>query len=288
MSVFRLIALFILMPIFTASATWAAPDEDQRPSLLIVGTPHFGNPGRDIINTRVSDVTTAERQREIEAIVERLAAFHPTRVAVEWPADEQTRLDQRYADYRAGRYQLSADETDQIGLRLAARLGLERVDAVDWNEMPPGEEADYDFLAWADAHGRGEEWRARVARKQSEADAEARLMGCTPVSSWIRHLNTPEGRSDMQRPYYIIAQIGNNEVNPGAAWVGAWYARNLRILNNLTALADEPEGRVVAIFGAGHGFLLDQQAREAGMFEVADTLDYLPASPRDAWTRCPE
>ena len=274
--------------LFCAIAAPVAAQVQDKPALLIVGAPHFDNPGRDIINTRVGDVTTPERQREIEAIVERLAGFRPTRVAVEWPADEQERLDQRYADYRAGRYELGADERDQIGLRLAARLGLERVDAVNWNEMPPGDEADYDFPAWAEANGRGDEWRASVERKQGEADATARLMACTPISSWIRRLNTSEGRSDMQFPYYEIARMGDNAANPGAAWVGTWYARNLRILNNLTALADGPQDRVVAIYGAGHGFLLDQQAREARVFEVANTLDYLPTSPRDEWTRCPE
>ena len=34
--------------------------------------------------------------------------------------------------------------------------------------------------------------------------------------------------------------------------------------------------------------LLDQQAHKAGVFEVANTLDHLPTSPRDTWTRCPE
>ena len=267
----------------------AAPVQAQtRPALLIVGMPHFANPGRDIVNTRIDDVTTPERQREIEAIVERLAAFRPTRVAVEWPVGAQARLDQRYADYRAGRYQLSANETDQIGLRLAARLGLDRVHAVDWGEMPPGTEADYDFPAWAEANGRGEEWRARVQRQQAKADEGARLMACTPISSWLHRMNTPAARSEMQRPYYEIARMGDNRANPGAAWVGSWYARNLRILNNLDALAPSGNDRVIAIYGAGHGFLLDQQAREAGVFEVADTLEFLPSSPRDTWTRCPD
>lgn len=260
---------------------------DSAPTLLIVGAPHFDNPGRDIANAQVADVTTPERQREIKAIVERLAAFRPTRVAVEWPADRQDRLDQRYADYRAGRYQLSADEIDQIGLRLAAQLGLERVDAIDWNKTPPGEEADYDFPAWAEAHGRGDEWQARVSEQQAKADARSRLMACTPVSSWLRRLNTPEARREMQRSYYNIARFGDNAANPGATWVGNWYARNLRILNNLRDIA-RPGDRIVVIYGAGHGFLLDQQARESGAFEVADTLAYLPASSKDEWTRCPE
>jgi hypothetical protein len=258
------------------------------PALLIVGTPHFGNPGRDIANTRVADVLTPERQREIETVVERLAAFRPTRVAVEWPAEEQARLDQRYADYRAGRHTLTANERDQIGLRLAARLGLPRVDAVDWSEAAPGPEADYDFVAWANAHGRHADWEAYLRENQGMADAEGQLMVCTPVSAWVRRFNTPEGRSRMQRPYYTIAGFGDQAANPGAAWVGAWYARNLRILNNLRAIATAPGDRVLAIYGAGHGFLLDQQARESGAFEVVDTLDYLPASPRDAWTQCPD
>ncbi len=271
-----------------AAAFAAAAPGPDRPALLIVGVPHFDNPGRDIVNTRVSDVRTPARQREIEAVIERLAAVRPTQVAVEWPADGQNQLDQRYADYRAGRYQLSASETDQIGLRLAARLGLEKVAAVDWLKEPPGRDSDYDFPAWAKAHGKGPAWQAEVRRQQAEADATTRLMACTPVSSWIRRLNTPQARSAMQRSYYEIARLGDNTANPGANWVGAWYARNLYILNNLTALARGPKDRIVVIYGAGHGFLLDQQAREAGVFAVADTLDYLPSSPCDSWTRCPE
>jgi hypothetical protein len=272
----------------SASVMSAVAQMSDKPALLIVGTPHFANPGRDINNVRVADVMTPERQSEIEAIVERLAAFRPTHVAVEWAVDRQDRLDKRYADYRAGRYQLRADETDQIGLRLAARLGLDKVDAVDWLKQQPGADADYDFPAWADAHGKGDAWREHVRRQQAEADATARLMACTPVSSWLRRMNTPQSRRETQRLYYEIARIGDNAANPGANWVGAWYARNLYILNNLTALAKRNQDRVVAIYGAGHGFLLDQQAREAGIFDVADTLEFLPTSPRDSWTHCPE
>ncbi len=275
----------LLAGLITAAPAVAA--DGERPALLIVGAPHFDNPGQDIVNIRIADVTTPERQREIEAIVERLAAFRPTRVAVEWSASRQDRLDTRYGEYRAGRYQLSADERDQIGLRLAARLGLERVHAVDWNGMPPGTEADFNFPAWAEANGQGEAWRARVARVQTEGDARAALMLCTPVSSWLRHYNQPASRARDQQRYYEIAAIGDAQASPGAVWVGNWYARNLRILNNLRAIAG-PGERVLVIYGAGHGYLLDRQARESSWFDVADTLEHLPTSPRDTWTRCPD
>ncbi|MDQ8755934.1 DUF5694 domain-containing protein [Sphingosinicella sp. LHD-64] len=271
------------------AAVPAAAQTGEKPALLIVGTPHFGNPGRDVVNIRVPDVLSPERQREIEAVVERLAAFRPTRVAVEWPASEQARLDRRYADYRAGHFALTANERDQIGLRLAARLGLPRVDAVDWSENAPGAESDYDYPAWAEAHGRGAAFRTWVSQFQAEADASARLMACTPVSAWVRAVNTSAYRLANHRTYYYVAQLGElNGANPGAAWVGTWYTRNLRILNNLRALASGPHERIVAIYGAGHGYLLEQQSRESEDFAVADALQWLPASPRDTWTRCPD
>ena len=275
--------------VLAAALLTAAPIAAQRadtPELLILGSPHLANHNRDIANTHVGDVRTPARQREIEAIVARLANYHPTRVAIEWPADKQARLDERYADYRAGRYVLSADEIDQIGLRLAARLGLSRVDAIDWNEMPPGKDADYDFPAWADAHGRGDEWNAFKQMGQERADAEGRLMTCTPMSSWYRRLNSPAYRRSDQRVYYTIASFGDQAANPGAAWVGGWYARNLRILDNLRHIA-QPRDRVLVVYGAGHGYLLDRQARESGAFRVVDTLAYLPRSARDSWTHCP-
>ncbi len=179
------------------------------PALLIVGTPHFGNPGRDVINTQVPDVLTPERQAEIEALVEKLAAFRPTRVAVEWSADKQARLDQRYADYRAGRYTLSPNEIDQIGLRLAARLNLARVDAVDSSDDPPGGWSSYDYPAWAEANGRGAEWRTRVDTMQRGADADARLMHCTPISGWVRRLNTPANRQAAIYPIITSPSLGS-------------------------------------------------------------------------------
>lgn len=268
------------------TAAIAAPSAAAgTPQLLILGSPHFANHNRDIANAHVEDVRTPERQREIEAVVARLAAFHPTRVAVEWTADQQARLDQRYADYRAGRYVPSADEVDQIGLRLAARLRLDRVNAVNWLADNPGKDADYDFIAWAHAHGRGGEWEAFEQHAKEEAAAESQLMTCTPISAWLRRSNTPAYRHSDQRAYYDIARLGDQAANPGAAWVGAWYARNLRILDNLRRISG-PGDRVVLVIGAGHGFLLDQQARESGAFRVVDTLAYLPTSPRDSWTRC--
>lgn len=282
--------LSLLLPIL---AVWASVDvspglaQDQ-PDLLIIGTPHFVNQGGHVIDTTVPDVTINGRQQEIEAIVARLATYRPTHIAVEWDAGEQATLDQRYESYRAGRLVLTANERDQIGLRLAARLGLPKVHAVDWGDEPPGGWSHYNYPEWAERNNRGMEWRARTEMDQEESDAEVRLMACTPISSWLRRMNTREARLADHRRYYMVAQVGDLVgANPGSAWVGNWYNRNLRILNNLRSIA--PQGsRVLVLYGAGHGHLLDQQARESGDFSLSDPLSYLPASDHDGISLCPD
>ncbi len=252
----------------------------NRPLLLVVGSGHFDNPARDIANVRVENVLTPERQREIEAVVDRLTRFRPNHVAVEWNAVDQARLDKRYADYRAGRYTLTADERDQLGLRLAAKLNLPRVDAVDFTGDAPGKDADYDFSAWMKAHGRGTEWAAFQREAQAEADATAARQRCTSVGDWLRHYADPHTARRNELPYYTIARFGDARDNPGANWVGQWHARNLRIYANLAHVAGRPGDRTVVIFGAGHAPLLRAYASESGTFNVADAREFLPSGPK--------
>lgn len=267
--------LALLTASVAAAAIAATP---AKPELMVLGVSHFGNPGQDFSNTKVEDVTTVDRQREIMAIVDRLATFHPTHVAVEWQASEQAKLDKRYADYRTGRLKLNNDETDQIGLRLAAKLNLPRVDAVDWNGEPPGKDEDYDFPGWAQKNGRGAGWDALRARTQQEADATGAYQRCHSVSDWIRTSNAAVEEERLEKPYFEIATFGNDDSNPGAAWVGSWYARNLRIFANLLRVGGVPGDRTIAIFGKGHGPLLRSDAARSGRFTIVPVARYLPSS----------
>jgi hypothetical protein len=257
----------------TTTAPPATATVEARPQLLVVGFAHLDNPGLDLANVTVDDVLAPRRQAEIAGIVDRLAAFRPTRVAVEMKSARQPELDERYRAFRAGSYALGRSETDQIGLRLAARLGHDRVYAVDWNEMPPGTEADYDFVTYAPAHGKQSQLDALMAGAQAQAAALA--PGSTPLLDWLRGLNEPAALAASHRRYFEIARIGDASVNPGAAWVGSWYGRNLRIFANLVALAERPDDRVLVVYGQGHAFLLREFAAQSGAFVVADPVAVL-------------
>jgi hypothetical protein len=240
-------------------------------SLLVVGSGHFANPGRDNVNVRVDDVLAPRRQAQFAALVGKLAAFRPTIVAVEAPASQQAQLDRRYRDYRAGKYPLARGEQEQLGFRLAARMKLDRVHAVDWNGLPPGAGSDYAWDTYGKAHGQG----ARVAALSDPKRMPILLLGDLSLVEWLRRLNGQEVQRKLQQTYLDIGMIGDARQQPGAAWVGTWYARNLRIFGNILGLVKQPKERVLVIYGAGHAYLLRQMARESGAFRVEEASAYL-------------
>lgn len=240
-------------------------------SLLLVASGHFANPGRDNVNIKVDDVLAPRRQAEIAELVKKLAAFRPTIVAVEVPALGQTKLDGLYRDYRAGKYQLARREHEQLGFRLAAQMKLDRVHAVDWNGMPPGAESDYAWDVYGKAHGQG----AVVAAVSDPKRLAFAELGTLSLVEWLRRLNTPEAQRKLQQIYLDIGTIGDADKQPGAAWVGTWYARNLRIFATVRKLVKQPYERVLVIYGASHAYPLRQMALETGAFKVEDAGAYL-------------
>jgi hypothetical protein len=118
--------------------------------VLVLGTYHFANPGRDIVNTKVDDVLQPHRQAELEALTAQLARFAPTKVMVERDADqhEGQRLPS-YDAWRAGGRREVRNEVEQVGFRLASAMKHEAVYGID---------ADGDFpfeavQAWAKKNG---------------------------------------------------------------------------------------------------------------------------------------
>jgi hypothetical protein len=266
---------WILLSLLAATPLLAHADD--KPKLLFLGSTHLANHDKDLANTHVEDVLVPKRQAEIEQLVDQLAAFKPTHIALELPYAKQAELDARYAAYLAGNYTLKADETDQIGMRLAKKLGLKRVDAVDWNGSPPGDEAAYDAKAWADAHGKATLYQAYVDRWKAFAARDTDYLKGHTVVQWYLRFNDPARMKEDGANYFDMAYFGDDAGNPGASWVGHWYARNLRIFTHIRDLATKPTDRILVVYGAGHGAFLRKDAVESGVFELVEPQQYLKA-----------
>src|SRR5437016_6073179 len=84
-----------------------------RSQLLILGNYHMSNPGLDSTNLQADDVLSPRRQEEIADVVEHLARFAPTRIAIEAPYRD-TWSTASYGKYLQGQHTLGRNETEQI------------------------------------------------------------------------------------------------------------------------------------------------------------------------------
>lgn len=250
------------------AAPWPAFAAERTTQVLIVGTYHMANPGRDLHNAQVDDVLTPRRQAEIAAVTTALARFEPNRVAVEWSAET---TDERYAKFLAGTLPESRNEVVQLGFRLARERKLPRVYGVD-----VGGEFPYEAVqAWAKAHGRSGDLERMNQGIAAEVAKMTTLQSEKSIGGLLRYLNEPAMIARNHAFYPAMLTFGAGTEQPGVALVSAWTTRNLMICARLLQVI-EPGDRVVVIFGQGHVYLLRQCLSEQPGFEVVSPLEYLP------------
>lgn len=241
--------------------------------VLLLGTPHLANPGRDMVNVEMDDVLSEHRQRELIAIATDLARFAPTKVLVEHEPAQATAVGELFGGYAAGSRELGRSEVEQIGFRVASLCGLDGVVGID--VQGPFWDSRIDDLAATDPD---------VARRLSELQAlgeamaaeEEKLLSKSTLGAILRQMNTPAAIQEMLRPYLAVFAPIKGDDYPGADVVANWYRRNLHIFANLVHESGSGE-RLLVIFGAGHIPVLRHFIEASGEFAISEVADYLTA-----------
>lgn len=238
----RLLALCVLLAL-PAAAQQAPP----RPEVLVLGVYHMDNPGRDIFNTKADDVLVPKRQAEIAEVITALKRFKPTKIALEATVGED-RIPKRYADYVAGKRELTRNEIEQLGFRLAKGLGHQTVYPVDVD----GEFPFQHVLNYAKASGRAKELDALMSEIGAMVKANNDYLASHTVLETLLYMNADEKVAQDVAFYYRQGAIGEPWDWAGADLVSDWFRRNMRIYSNVVRLADTPDERILVIFGSGH------------------------------------
>lgn len=270
----RKLVAFVLYFFYFLLAIPAAAQNDVPPAeVMILGTYHFANPGADEINVEADDVLAPERQSQIQTVLDSLSRFEPTSVAVEVPLADGSRssqLDSLYQAYTNGAHELTRNEAQQIGFRLAERSGHERLHPIDYLNAFPFNEV----MSYAAKHDTSfvtyfRRWGQKMQQTQDSLQSNA------TVSEVLRSLNDPEGfLADSEAMYARAAGVGDSINYVGADLTTAWYERNLRIFANLARVAD-PGDRVVVLFGAGHAPILRRLVEASPQMKLVDPPSYL-------------
>ena len=108
---------------------------------MLLGTFHFDNPGLDAVKYTPIDVMQPEQQAYVVALSERLARFAPTKVLLEYADDADEKINRRYRDYLAGKFELPRNEVYQVGFRVAKLMGHTRVYGFDAEAPAAGHQA---------------------------------------------------------------------------------------------------------------------------------------------------
>jgi hypothetical protein len=238
--------------------------------VLVIGSYHMSNPGLDALSISADDVLAPKRQREIETLAAKLAAYRPTKVAVEIPFGRDSTSNALYRRYITGSLALDHTEMQQLGFRVAKSAGLPRVYGVDYDldvNLAP-------VMVWALTHGQPElPLAAQSLSGTLLAEADSMRKHAT-VGEIITALNS--ARADSAHGIYLAAlRIGADTSYPGASVAARWYERNLRITSNILRVIDSPADRVLVIIGAAHAPILRELLGGVPGVRVASTADVL-------------
>lgn len=239
--------------------------------VLLLGTFHMDNPGRDLINLVADDVLSAPRQAELEELCANLARFRPTKVCVEYPAGEQAKLDAAFARHLETDPEPNRNEIFQVGFRLAAMCGLDRVHAID--DPTPMEWAELqDHLAKNPEDDAL--FKEQVGRSQVEVQRMSEELVTTPLRTFLLRMNGTEELRKGAAWYVDLVATGGIGEHGGADMLASWYRRNIRIFSNLSRITAGSD-RIFALFGWGHIPILRSLVDLSSRRRLAEAHDFL-------------
>lgn len=273
---FLFVFCFLFPVAFAVKAQVGIVDGDAKtkPTLVVLGTYHMGTPGNNVINGKVDDISTSERQQQIVELVEMLKKFKPTKIAVECDIEDDAKTQEIYDKYLAGKYELTKNETNQIGFRLAKDAGHKKVYCVDWGIFP--DDPLYNYGKYAAKDAELDKFLKGVFQKiKKRIDAENERLFKLAVTDQLILLNQPDRIEQDHQDYFDLMRIGRGAEYVGANYLSWWYGRNMKILTNIIRMTDSPNDRILVIYGAGHNKLLNQLAKESDFYNVESPLKYL-------------
>ena len=245
--------------------------ENLSVKVMILGAYHFGNPGLDLNNIDSDDVTSPQRQAELDALSQAILAFQPNVVAHEGRA-EPPYLDAAFAKFAPSDLLVDPNEIVQIAYRVAHDGGIERVYAID--EQPSEGEPNYFPFDKVQAFAQ----QTRAAQELEDAsDAQAFIAdfeAAQKTKTIPELLMMMNGSAFTDTFYWNMLKFGEGENQPGPELAAYWFMRNAKIFNKLDQNV-KPGDRVVVIYGAGHGHWLREMVERTPGYQLEPVNPYL-------------
>lgn len=256
-----------LICLFSTSFSLTAQNTTQeKPTeVLLFGTFHFNNPGADVAKTKSFDIESEKSQKELEEITDKIKAYNPSKIFVEWEYNDQEKLDSLYNLYVAGTYfdnpKLSSyykqGETFQLAFRAAKKLGHKKVYAMDYTNT----DFPFDSLMQVAKENNQTELQEEVMQVIQEFSTgfDAQINTQKSLKEILYYTNSPALRQkDLALYTQAMMKAGGKENFVGAYLASEWYRRNLYMLSIMQKQITKEDKKVMILLGSGHTALISQ------------------------------
>lgn len=278
-------SLHLLLLTFLISTTAFA--QTKQSDILLLSTFHFHNPGADVAKTKTFDVMTPKVQAELENITRKISAFHPNKIFVEWPWDEQKELDElytaflgsNYEQYVATRYAKSRhdfylkNEIIQLAFRAGKKAKLTKIYALDYNKT------DFPFDSVMKSMQAARQTillqQAQDAIKHYET-AQNKKRETYTLTQLLLDANSKE-ELDLNKGLYleILNRAGSPDNFAGAFLVSEWYRRNLYMYSLVQKAMTASDNKALILVGAGHAAMMREFIAADRQFRLKELKDVL-------------
>ena len=218
---------------------------------------------------------TAAQRRRLAALF--LASYDTASAYVQWLqlAETERRAGDGLNEVLIAQLMQTAkrnNESYQIAARLAARLGLQRVHAVDNHTGDRIDVADIKAFvrsiesAWASGN------TGLNVRKKREDE----LTLANDLLPLYRYINEPEGLRIYAEANIIPSMRAKSAEGYPQMWVAGWEIRNLRMVANIReTFRERPGARVLSIVGVSHKPWFDSWLGQMQGVVIVDAVDIL-------------
>ncbi|MEQ8925167.1 MAG: DUF5694 domain-containing protein [Fulvivirga sp.] len=229
----------------------SAQKADTIPSIAILGTMHFANTN-DYAEIQIEDLMEDHRQKELISLVDKIAAYKPTKIMIEWEPSESETTNQELANYFSGEFELGRNEVYQIGFRLAKKMKITQVVPVDF-QMSLG---DQEVMNYLNDEGKTEQFTSVINQVVKWAQNETEKLKSMSLTAYYQYLNS-NSYDVFNRNFYLqkLMTVSDKPDTPIVNYVANWYKRNLNIMKNIDSNTSSQD-RVLVIVGAGHRAIL--------------------------------
>ncbi len=242
----------------------------ENKQVMLMGTFHFENPGLDVVKTDVINVMSKPSQQYLIGLTKRVSQFKPQVVMLEFDPANTDQINQEYQDYLAGRIKLPANETHQIGFRVAKLAGVKKLVSLDERGVQWQGDALFKYMEQHD-----KAMAQEVQEKIVELTAQINLDQKTLTLEELLIKNNSSTMDRLNKNFYLYT----NAVGAGDGFVGAdatasWWHRNFRMYAKIQDQAKR-HGRVFALAGQGHTAIIRDLLEMDEQLQSVDVLSVL-------------